>query len=231
MQRVPEPELMNDKAQAEAYACADFSTPHNHFIELFTEKFPGIQISEAVLDLGCGPGDISRRFMQAYPTCHVHGVDGAKAMLELGEQLNQQAGLSHRMQLIEACLPGVNLPQNFYHVIISNSLLHHLHDPFVLWKTIQQHAKPFAHVFIMDLVRPESEEKARQLMELYAIDEPQILQQDFYNSLLAAFTTGEVQQQLDKIRMTGLEVEMVSDRHMIVFGQLKSALSHEKNKD
>lgn len=223
MQRVPEPELMNDKAQAEAYACADFSTPHNHFIELFTEKFPGIQINEAVLDLGCGPGDISRRFMQAYPACHVHGVDGAKAMLEFGEQLNQQAGLSHRMQLIEACLPGVNLPQNFYHVIISNSLLHHLHDPFVLWKTIQQHAKPFAHVFIMDLVRPDSEEKAQQLMELYAADEPQILQQDFYNSLLAAFTPGEVQQQLDKMGMTGLEVEMVSDRHMIVFGQLESA--------
>lgn len=220
MQRIPEPELMNDKVQAQAYACADFATPHNHFIELFQEKFPGLQIEDAVLDLGCGPADISRRFMQAYPACHVHGVDGAKAMLEFGEQLNQQAGLSHRMQLIEACLPSVTLPQKFYHVIISNSLLHHLHDPFVLWQTIKQHAKPFAHVFVMDLMRPESEEKARQLMELYAADEPPILQQDFYNSLLAAFTHEEVQQQLDEMGLGGLEVKVVSDRHMVISGQL-----------
>ena len=220
MQRIPEPELMDNKAQAEAYACADFATPHNHFIELFKEKFPGLEIDDAVLDLGCGPADISRRFAQAYPACHVHGVDGAKAMLEFGEQLNEQAGLSHRVQLIEACLPGASLPQNFYHVIISNSLLHHLHDPMVLWQTIQQHAKPFAHVFIMDLMRPDSESRAEELKELYAADEPPILQQDFHNSLLAAFTPDEVQQQLDELGLSGLQVEVVSDRHMIIYGQL-----------
>lgn len=220
MQRVPEPELMNDKAQAEAYACADFAIPHNHFIELFREKFPGLEINEAVLDLGCGPADISRRFVQAYPACHVHGVDGAQAMLEFGQQLNEQSGLSHRIQLIEACLPGVTLPRNHYHVIISNSLLHHLHDPYVLWKTIAQHARPFAHVFIMDLVRPQSEDEARKLRDLYAADEPPVLQQDFYNSLLAAFTPQEVQQQLEQMGFSGLQVEVVSDRHMIIFGKI-----------
>lgn len=220
MQRIPEPELMDDEAQAAAYAKADFATPHNHFIELFKEKFPGLEIDEAVLDLGCGTADISRRFVQAYPACQIHGVDGAKAMLDLGAQLNQQAGLSHCIHLVEACLPGARMPQKFYHVIISNSLLHHLHDPCVLWKTVQQHARPFAHVFIMDLVRAKSEEHARQLTEMYAADEDPVLQQDFYNSLLAAFTPEEVRQQLDETGLSGLEVEVVSDRHMIIFGQL-----------
>lgn len=220
MRRIPEPELMNDVAQAEAYAHADFATPHNLFIELFKQKFPGLEIREVVLDLGCGPADISRRFVQAYPACHVHGVDGAQAMLEFGRQLNQQAGLSHCIELIEACLPGVELPQRHYHVIISNSLLHHLHDPFVLWQSIEQHARPFAHVFIMDLVRPENETRARQLVQEYASAEPAILQEDFYHSLCAAFTPGEVEQQLDEMGLSQLQVEVVSDRHMIIFGQL-----------
>jgi 2-polyprenyl-3-methyl-5-hydroxy-6-metoxy-1,4-benzoquinol methylase len=220
MNRIPEPELMNDAQQAQAYAHADFAIPHNLFIELFQQKFPGLQINDAVLDLGCGPADISRRFVQAYPACQVHGVDGARAMLELGDKLNQQSGLSHRIQLIEACLPGASLPQHFYHVIISNSLLHHLHDPFVLWDTIQQHAKPFAHIFIMDLMRPGSEETAKQLTQQYAANEPQVLQDDFYNSLCAAFTPAEVQAQLDERGLSGLQVEEVSDRHIIIYGQV-----------
>ncbi len=55
MERVPELELMDDAAQAEAYARADFSEPHNHFVELFKQCFPG-PVQGAVLDLGCGPG-------------------------------------------------------------------------------------------------------------------------------------------------------------------------------
>jgi ubiquinone/menaquinone biosynthesis C-methylase UbiE len=221
MDRIPEPELMNEPAQAQAYAQADFAIPHNLFISLFQQKFPGLKIiNDAVLDLGCGPADISRRFVQAYPHCHVHGVDGAQAMLEFGHELNQQAGLSHRIQLIEACLPGIELPQKFYHVIISNSLLHHLHDPYVLWDTIRQHARPFAHVFIMDLVRPETKQEAKQLTQQYAADEPRVLQDDFYHSLCAAFTPDEVQQQLEEMALSTLNVEVVSDRHMIIYGRL-----------
>lgn len=220
MQRIPEAELMNEEQQACAYAHADFAAPHDHFIELFQEKFTDLEINDTVLDLGCGPADISRRFAEAYPQCHIHGIDGASAMLNYGQQLNEQANLGDRIQLIEAMLPGASLPQNFYHVIISNSLLHHLHDPFVLWNTLQQHAKPFASIFVMDLMRPESKEKARQLTQEYAANEPKVLQEDFYHSLCAAFTPEEVQQQLDEIAMYSLKIETVSDRHMIIYGQL-----------
>lgn len=211
---------MNDDQQACAYAYADFSAAHDHFIELFQQKFPDLHISDAVLDLGCGPADISRRFARAYPQCHIHGVDGASAMLKYGQQLNQQTEFSDRIQLIEASLPAASLPQNFYHVMISNSLLHHLHDPFVLWNTLQQQAKPFASIFIMDLMRPESEETAKQLTQHYTVDEPEILQNDFFNSLCAAFTPDEVQQQLDEMAMYNMKIETASDRHMIIYGQL-----------
>ena len=39
MERIPEPELMDDPEQARAYASADFSEPHQAFVERFTQRF------------------------------------------------------------------------------------------------------------------------------------------------------------------------------------------------
>lgn len=220
MQRITEPELMDDAVQARAYADADFESAHQAFIHLFQEKFPQLEITNEVLDLGCGPCDISRRFANAFPDAILHAVDGATSMLQEADRLNKQHGLNKRIRLIESRLPNLDLPQQHYHTIISNSLLHHLHAPHVLWQTIQSHAKPFANVFVMDLMRPETKEMAEALVEQYAIHEPEILKQDFYHSLCAAFTPDEVQEQLDDHSLSQLSVEIVSDRHMIIYGRL-----------
>jgi len=220
MQRIPEPELMDDETQAQAYADADFDTPHQHFIELFQEKFPQLDINGEVLDLGCGPGDITRRFARAFPHARLHAVDGARVMLSLANAINRREGLSDRIELIHGKLPHVELPQCHYHTIISNSLLHHLPDPHVLWDTIQRAAKPYANLFVMDLIRPASEQQAMDIVDQYAANEPDILRHDFYHSLCAAFTPSEVQQQLEEHSLSQLHVEEVSDRHMIIFGSL-----------
>lgn len=220
MERIPEPELMNDEVQAKAYAYADFSEPHDLFINLFQQKFSDIHpnFNDVVLDLGCGPCDITRRFASAYPDAGFHAVDGSFEMLKHAQHINQQQGFTPRIKLIEGSIPDVTFPQQQYHAIISNSLLHHLTDPFVLWQTIQQHAKPFAHVFIMDLIRPLDEQTVTFLSAEYAANEPTVLRTDFENSLRAAFTIEEVQQQLDEMGLANLNVEEVSDRHMIIYG-------------
>lgn len=222
MDRTPEPELMNEEEQAKAYAFANFSEPHDLFIEKFQEKFTDVNanFNDVVLDLGCGPCDITRRFAKAYPDAGFHAVDGAATMLKHGQELNESAGLTIRIKLIEGSMPEVKLPQEHYHTIISNSLLHHLHNPFVLWGTIQQHAKPFARVFVMDLIRPIDEHTVKFLSSEYVGNEPDILKQDFENSLRAAFTIKEVQQQLDEMGLSQLQVEEVSDRHMIIYGNM-----------
>ena len=69
MQRRPEPELMDDTAQAQAYAQADFEQPHSQVIAHFQRCFPRASITGCVLDLGCGPCDITRRFALTYPDC------------------------------------------------------------------------------------------------------------------------------------------------------------------
>ncbi len=70
----------------------------------------------------------------------------------------------------------------------------------------------------MDLLRPDSLEKAEELVNLYAADASQILQKDFYNSLLAAYAVEEIQQQLKKVSLEYLTIEIVSDRHVLVWG-------------
>lgn len=222
MERISEVELMNNEEQAKAYAFADFSEPHNLFIETFREKFSDIHpgFNDVVLDLGCGPCDITRRFAAVYPDAGFHAVDGAAAMLKLAAELNEKENLSPRIKLIESCLPQPELPQAFYHILISNSLLHHLNNPLDLWGTIQNHAKPYAHVFVMDLIRPVDEPTVQFLSNEYAANEPELLKQDFENSLRAAYTVKEVKQQLNDVGLTTLQVEAISDRHMIIFGVL-----------
>src|SRR5687767_12934588 len=87
MKRIPEPELMDDEVQARAYAEADFEEAHSQFTAVFQERFPEIEVTGCVLDMGCGPGDIARRFARAYPRCTVHGVDGSEAMLREGARI------------------------------------------------------------------------------------------------------------------------------------------------
>lgn len=219
MRRIPEPELMDDAAQARAYAEANFEAPHSAFIELFQRAFPEQRVTGWVLDLGCGPADISLRFARAYPGCEIHGVDAAAAMLAYGEAAVQQANLGHRIRLLHGYFPGAELPRQRYDVVISNSLLHHLADPLTLWQVIKAHAAAGAPVFIMDLMRPASEAQARALVAEYAVDEPPVLQHDFYHSLLAAYTPQEVEQQLRQLALP-FNVSVASDRHLVVAGNM-----------
>lgn len=220
MQRIPEPELMDDESQARAYAEADFSEPHDRFVALFRDMFPGRDLSGTLLDLGCGPADVTVRFARAFHGCTIDGVDAASAMLRLGREAVEKAGLAGRIRLIEAYLPGAELPLTSYDGVISNSLLHHLNDPLVLWEAVKRWCRPGGPVFVMDLMRPESTERAEQLVGEHAAEEPEVLRRDFYNSLCAAYTPDEICTQLAAVGLPGLEIRVVSDRHLIVAGTL-----------
>ena len=217
MKRTPEEELMNSEEQARAYADEDYSGPHDSFISYFKSRFPDFTKGH-VLDLGCGPADITIRFARAFPETDIVGLDGAEAMLAIAIDDIRARGLVKQITLKKCLLPDDSLPPHNFDAIISNSLLHHLADPAVLWQTIKRGAKPGASIFVMDLMRPESADEANKLVELYASDAPPILKKDFYNSLLAAYNPGEIESQLTRSGLQSLNVEIVSDRHLIVWG-------------
>lgn len=220
MKRVPEPELMEGQEQARAYAHADFEEPHSRFLSLLQDRFPVREVGPWVADLGCGAADISIRVAKAYPDCIVHAVDASRAMLDYGRRAIRDAGLEDRVQLHAGYLPGATLPRPAYDTIVSNSLLHHLPDPMILWREVRRLSHPGSAVFVMDLLRPADLRRARELVRAYCGAEPEILRRDFYHSLLAAYRPDEVSDQLREADLEHLEVRIVSDRHMVVAGRV-----------
>jgi ubiquinone/menaquinone biosynthesis C-methylase UbiE len=218
MERIPEHDLMDTVEQAEAYADTDFSEPHDAFVAYFAERFPGFSGGE-VIDLGCGTADVIIRFAHAFPDTHITGVDGARTMLNVALRDIESNSLTERIRLHKCLMPDNDLQKKQYDAVISNSLLHHLNDPLVIWQAVKHCAKKDAPVFVMDLFRPESTEQTEELVRKHAADAPQSLKKDFYNSLLAAYNRDEIAGQLKKADLGHLTVETISDRHVIIWGQ------------
>jgi len=216
MERILEPEVMDDPEQALVYAQADFEQENQGFVDRFREYFP--EFTEGyILDLGCGPGDIPVRFARALPRCRITAVDASGPMIRLAEETVRKAGLSNRITF--RCerfqdLAGVSTVD----AAISNSLLHHVPNPLQFWHKLRLAVKPGSPVLVMDLLRPESPEEAQAIVNRYASGAPDILRRDFYNSLLAAFTEDEIGAQLAQMNLTRLLIDVIDDRHWVVSG-------------
>ena len=219
-ERIPEPELMDGPVQAQAYAEADFISVNAGFVAELAAHFRDLGPAPAILDLGCGPGDIPVRLARALPGARITAVDGAPAMTAYAEQAVTVAGLAGRVRVVTAALQELDEPRRPFDLVVSNSLLHHLHRPEALWEVIRQQGVAGTAVYVMDLMRPDSREEVDALVAAYAAREPEQLREDFRHSLHAAFTPEEVREQLQACGCAGLQVRPVSDRHLLVSGRL-----------
>ena len=217
MKRTLEPELMDDEQQSVAYALADFSTSNQFFVDSLVRDFP--THLRDVVDIGCGPADVVIRLARAAPNATITALDGSAPMIALGRAAARAAGVDDRLVLVHTRIPGPPPAPHAFDAVLSKDLLHHLPDPQVLWTEVKRLGRPGAAVYVMDLVRPETPEAARAMVQDGAGSDDPILQRDFYNSLLAAFTLDEVRAQL---RETGLELTVVlaGVRHMLIKGTL-----------
>lgn len=221
---------MEEAAQVRAYAEADFSAGDAAVVErlgaLAAEAGVAMEGPGALLvDLGCGPGNISFRLLERYPAAQVVGVDGAAAMLRVAEQRQVALGASGR-RITFSChtLPSTALEQGELagrcRALVSNSLLHHLHEPVVLWRTVRALAGPGTFLYLRDLRRPASPAAAEALLALHLPEAPAVLQRDYLASIHAAFTPDEVEAQLEQAGLDTLQVAPLEDRYLEVWGRL-----------
>jgi len=219
MERILEPELMDDEQQSIAYAEADFGTSNQLFVDSLVRDYSAHL--RAVVDIGCGPADVVIRLATAAPQASITALDGSAPMIALARTAVDAAGVNERVTLLHTRIPGPPPASQSFDAVLSKDLLHHLPDPAVLWNEVKRLGRPGAAVYVMDLIRPESEDAARAMVKDGAGSEHPILQHDFYNSLLAAFTPDEVRQQ---VRDAGLEltVSPIGVRHMLISGIIRS---------
>jgi cyclopropane fatty-acyl-phospholipid synthase-like methyltransferase len=224
MKRTREPELMTAEAQVSAYAGADLTELNQAIVACFQARFPGFNGSR-LLDLGCGAADVSVRFAKTYPEIAVLGVDASRSMLREARQAVREAGLEGRIRLAEHHLPDGSLPCGMFDGVVANSLLHHLEDALSLWRTVIACAKPGAAVIVADLRRPRDVEQAEILVSKYAAEAAPILQDDFFNSLCAAYSTDEVRRQLDEAGLNSFQLDVLGDLQLVAWGTAPEAPS------
>lgn len=230
MQRLPEPELMEEPDQALAYAEADFSSSDQALVERILALLARSSLApQRLLDLGCGPGNISFRLAEALPSLPLLGIDGAAPMLAPAlQRLEAEPRRWPRLRFLQARLPLepaqlASLPAAFqppFQLLVSNSLLHHLHEPAVLWTAVRQLGAPGSLVVVRDLRRPDSPEQVERLVACHAGSAPPVLQRDYRASLRAAFRPEEVVEQLRRAGLGCLQVASLEDRYLDISGQL-----------
>ncbi|MDM7952855.1 MAG: methyltransferase domain-containing protein [Cyanobium sp. CZS 25K] len=224
MERICEPELMDEVLQAEAYAAADFSSSDRAVLErieaLLGARGKGDGAELRFVDLGCGPGNITFLLARRWPAARVLGIDGAAAMLAIAERRRRADPAGHRhVHFRQLVLPSQQLKEPCS-VVVSNSLLHHLHDPGVFWGAVQQLAGPDTCLYVRDLRRPANAAELEALVARHAGAAPAVLRRDYTHSLRAAFTCAEVTEQLAAAGLGGLEVREVDDRYLEIPGPI-----------
>ena len=225
MNRTPEPELMQSPSQVRAYADADFSRSDSMVVKSL-EKYLNklgrtLNKSDLIFDIACGPGNIAERVAKNWPFVKVVGIDGSKEMLNEAEKKlsnNLTKNLTYKLVEINSIATGkIHFPFKA-DVLVSNSALHHFHDPSRFWSALKKLGKNKCIHIHRDLIRPESVEKAFEIKEKNLSNSPEILKKDFYASLKASFTVDEVTQQLIDSGLSQLEVYQVDELYFEIIG-------------
>lgn len=222
LHRQAEPEVMDEIEEAQAYAVADFDAENAAFVDRLCELSKGLDACIA-LDLGTGPADIPARLATQKPRWRTWAADASWPMLIHGKESLGHVRDRQSIGLLQADAKRIPMRTRSVDVVFSNSILHHINDTATLWNEIKRVAKPGALVFLRDLTRPHCASDALDIVRIHAGKESKLLQQEFYRSLLSAYTVEEVENQLQSARLDTLKVKQVTNRHLDIWGRITRA--------
>ena len=231
MERIPEPELMEKKEQVISYDEADFSegeiTLINQINHYLLEKNIYLSEKDLIVDLGCGPGNISEKLAIKWPNTEVVGIDGSKEMILRAEHnkenSNNQKNLKN-LRYICADIKDIKstnfLLKKKISLLVSNSLIHHITYLEDFFNTIKSLSSNSTVNFHKDLKRPLDEKCALELKEKCSTKYNEILTNDFYASLRASYTFKELKNFTVENDLSSLDVFEEGDNYLIVYGNV-----------
>lgn len=211
--RVCEPEVMDTIEDAEEYSAIDNTFVNN----LFIADVLGIAPTKArVIDFGTGPGDIAILLAEKQPDYHIIALDLAKTMIDLALQRLGRSSAAERVNFLVKDAKCTGFPSASFDLIISNSLVHHIPEPQMLFAEMRRVASPGAAILVKDLRRPESLQELAALTAQHASQCSPYQRRLFANSLHAALTVAEVQALAAAAGLSGCTVVPSGDRHWIL---------------
>lgn len=210
MKRIVEPEVMDTAESAEAYDAMG----HGEVDQAFVDHVIALGANKGhFLDVGTGPAQIPILLAQHCPNIHITAIDLSKEMLKIANRHVTDACLNDRITLEYVDAKTLPYPDNTFDGLISNSIVHHIHNALKSLQEMGRVVKPVGPVLIRDLIRPETLTDAQAFVDKYAADDTLYQQKLYYDSFLAAFTLDEVNQMLTQMDMPNAVVVQSTDRH------------------
>ncbi len=231
MERTVEPELMEREDQVISYAKADFSEGENNFINQINDYLINNNINlndrELIVDLGCGPGNISEKLAIKWHKAMVVGIDGSKEMIRKAELNKKNSSNRNRLKNLRyLCgdiknikLREISLEKNIS-LLVSNSLIHHITYLDDFFNCIERLSTKLTINFHKDLKRPKDEKLALELKEKCAKKYNVVLTNDYYASLKASYTFKELKNFIFENRLSSLEVFEEGDQYLVIYGKV-----------
>jgi ubiquinone/menaquinone biosynthesis C-methylase UbiE len=189
MERVLEPEVMDSWEAAIEYDSMDFTEVNAAFVKSAAALGP---VFGNLLDAGTGTARIPIAMSQLRPAWKLTCIDLSANMLKVGAENVEKAGVRSQISLELIDAKAMPYPDNYFDMVISNSIIHHLPDPVTFLQEVRRVLKPNGAIFLRDLLRPEKPGMRDNLVELYAGDCNTHQKQLFSDSLQAAFTLVEI---------------------------------------
>lgn len=153
--RKPEPEVMGDADEVEAYASAAGQSYLDAIDNTLVDQVVSLgRASGWLLDIGTGPGGIPLKIAARLPQLRVVGVDYSVNMIRAAHRAAAERGLAGRARFLAGDACRLAFPDACFDVVLSNSVLHHLENPVALLDEMARVARPDGAVLLRDLRRP-----------------------------------------------------------------------------
>lgn len=210
LSRKLEPEVMDTAEEACDYDSMDHSEVNRLLVtDLLAAGLPGPD----VLDLGTGTAQIPIELCRRCDSCRVLAVDLSVHMLDLARRNVEIAGLINRIQLGKIDAKRLAFADGTFHVVMSNSIIHHIPEPAQVLAEAVRVAAAGARIYFRDLLRPENTASVETLVEQYAGRANEHQKQMFEDSLRAALSLEEIRELVEQLGFAGESVQATSDRH------------------
>ena len=230
MKRVPEPELMIKKEQVLSYSMADFSVGEENFINFIKNylRVNNIRLSsqDLIVDLGCGPGNITEKLFIQWPEVNIIGIDGSKEMIYEAEAKKHEnfKNVHKNLKYICADIKNIDLKditsKGKISLLVSNSFIHHINKLDDFFYYLKQLSDKGTINFHKDLIRPADENSALKLRAKCSEIYNEVLTNDYYASLKASYRIIELKEKIFKMQLNSMDVIKDSDEYLIMYGKV-----------
>ena len=123
------------------------------FPVLTHEILPELAGARRILDVGCGPGQLTIFLAEALPAAEVQGIDLAPTMIELARVHGTASAASARLRFEVADVARLPFPNGAFDAVLSSGSIKHWPDPVAGLREIHRVLAPTGRAFIAEMNR------------------------------------------------------------------------------